>query len=84
MDCGCALPWIGSACRARGLIAWEHGLANGVLWVLRDFLWGVYLFGGTSEPICMVGVEGKIKVVGFFLEFSEWFCSGLVLSSEEN
>ncbi len=81
MDCACALSWIRSACRSRGLIAWKHGLANGVLWALRDFFWDIYLCGCTSEPIFMVGLEGPTKVLAFFRKFPKGFRFCLVLTS---
>jgi hypothetical protein len=84
MDCACALSWIRSACRSRGLIAWKHGLANGVLWALRDFFWDISLRSRASEPIPMVGLERPIKVGAFCRKFPEGFCSGLVLNSKEN
>ena len=83
MDCACALSWIRSACRSWGLITWKFGLANRVLWALRDFLWDIYLCCRAIEPLPMVGLEGPIKVVTFFRKFSEGFRSGLVLNSKK-
>ena len=85
MDCACALSWIRSACRSRGLIAWKLGLANRVLWALWGLFWDIYLCCRASEPIPMVGLEGPIKkVVAFFRKFPEGFRFGLVLNSKEN
>jgi hypothetical protein len=83
MAFACDLPWIRSACRSRGFIAWKLGLANRVLWPLRNFFWDIYLCGCTSEPIGMVGLEGPIKVLAFFRKFPEVFSFGLALNSEE-
>lgn len=82
MDCACALSWIRSACRSRGLIAWKLGLAHRVLRALRDFLWDIYLCCRASVPLPMVGLEGPIKAVAFCRKISEGFRSGRVLNSK--
>jgi hypothetical protein len=83
MDCACALSWIRSACRSRGLIAWKLGLAHRVLWALRDRFWDSYLCCRAIEPLPMVGLEGPIEDVVFFRKFPEGFRSGLALKTKK-